>query len=101
MIPALVRMLGAVLIFSACSVDAPVPQTADDESGTETPPLPAPSVQPVDSTISPAVAGEEGRHYQQSADVDLTGDGHVERVVLTARVELDRGRPAWDDGQPV
>ena len=100
MIPALVRVLGAVLIFSACSVDAPVPQTDDDESDEETPVPPPPAVQLVDSTIPPAVAGEEGWHYQQSADVDLTGDGHVERVVLTARVELYRGRPAWDDGQP-
>jgi hypothetical protein len=32
--------------------------------------------------------------------VDLDGDGVEERVVLTARVEMHRGRPAWDDGQP-
>ncbi len=38
--------------------------------------------------------------YQQSADGDLDGDGQLERVVLTARIELIGGRPAWDDGQP-
>ena len=31
---------------------------------------------------------------------DLTGDGAPERVVMTARVEMSRGRPLWDDGQP-
>jgi hypothetical protein len=41
-----------------------------------------------------------GWNYQRSAEADLDGDGQLERVVLTARVELIRGRPAWDDGQP-
>lgn len=100
MIPASLRALGALFVFAVCGVEAPVPQATDDESGAETPALPLPSVQLVDSTISPAVAGEEGWHYQQSADVDLTGDGNLEHVVLTARVEMYRGRPAWDDGQP-
>jgi hypothetical protein len=100
MISAWVRVVGSVFVFYACGVDAPAPQTRDDEPGAETPSLPPPPVQLVDSTIPPAVAGEEGWHYQQSTDVDLTGDGHLERVVLTARVELYRGRPAWDDGQP-
>lgn len=99
MIPGSVRVVGAIFVLVACSVDTPAPQPSDDESAAETA-LPPPSIQLVDSTIPPAVAGEEGWHYQQSADVDLTGDGHLERVVLTARVELYRGRPAWDDGQP-
>ncbi|HSA56773.1 MAG TPA: hypothetical protein VLE53_13770 [Gemmatimonadaceae bacterium] len=54
----------------------------------------------IDSTIPPAVAGEGGWNYHESATADLTGDTLPERVVLTARVELYRGRPAWDDGQP-
>jgi len=62
--------------------------------------LTSPSVQLIDSTIPPAVAGEGGWDYQQSTHADLTGDAQLERVVLTARVELYHGRPAWDDGQP-
>lgn len=100
MISILAGALGAVLLCCACSGDAPAPRTGGDEGGADTTSLAPPSVQLVDSTIPPAVAGEEGWHYQQSADVDLTGDGHLERVVLTARVELYRGQPAWDDGQP-
>jgi hypothetical protein len=61
---------------------------------------PAPLVRLIDSTIPPAVAGAAGWNFQQSAEADLDGDGGPERVVLTARVELYRGRPAWDDGQP-
>jgi hypothetical protein len=57
-------------------------------------------VQLVDPAIPPAVAGADGWNYHQSADADLTGDGQAERIVLTARVEIYRGRPAWDDGQP-
>lgn len=54
----------------------------------------------VDSTITPAVAGEDGWDYHLSSAADLDGDGQSERVVITARVEMVRGRPAWDDGQP-
>lgn len=57
-------------------------------------------VQPIDASIAPAVAGEDGWNYQEVATADVTGDSVPERVVLTARVELYRGRPAWDDGQP-
>jgi hypothetical protein len=79
--------------------DDSAPRGGEDESRAGAP-SPAPSVQPIDSTIAPAVAGEDGWNYHQSSEVDLTGDGLLERVVLTARVELYRGRPAWDDGQP-
>jgi hypothetical protein len=54
----------------------------------------------IDSAIPPAVAGEDGWNFQQSAEADFTGGGGAARVVLTARVEMYRGRPAWDDGQP-
>ncbi len=54
----------------------------------------------IDPDIPPAVAGEDGWGYQQSAEADLDRDGVSERIVLTARAEMVRGRPAWDDGQP-
>jgi hypothetical protein len=95
-----VLVLIAVSVLYGCKVDAPAPPTTDDDSGADIRSPTPPSVQLVDSTISPAVAGADGWHYQQSADVDLTGDGNLERVVPTARVELYRGRPAWDDSQP-
>lgn len=65
------------------------------------PPAAASSASPlVDPSIPPAVAGADGWNWHQSAQADLDGDGKAERVVLTARVEMHRGRPAWDDGQP-
>lgn len=54
----------------------------------------------VEPAMPLAVAGEDGWGYRQAADADLDGDGVAERVILTARVEMIRGRPAWDDGQP-
>ena len=42
----------------------------------------------------------EGWNFQQGTTADLDGDGKAERIVLTARVEMMRGRPIWDDGQP-
>lgn len=54
----------------------------------------------VDTTLARAVGGQGGWNYQQTASADLDGDGRIEKVVLIARVELVRGRPAWDDGQP-
>lgn len=53
----------------------------------------------VDTAIAPAIAGEDGWNYAVTSEADLTGDGVAERAVLTARVEMYRGRPAWDDGQ--
>lgn len=57
-------------------------------------------IQLIDSTIPAAIAGQDGWNYVESATADVMGDSVPERIVLTARVELYRGRPAWDDGQP-
>jgi hypothetical protein len=57
------------------------------------------SAQLIDSTIPPASAGQDGWNYVESATADVMGDSVPERIVLTARVEMYRGRPAWDDGQ--
>lgn len=94
------RVIGTALLLGACGVDTPPPHTGVGGLRVDTSSPASPSIQLVDATIPPAVAGEGGWNYQQSADADLTGDGQPERVVLTARVELSRGRPAWDDGQP-
>jgi hypothetical protein len=94
------RVAGTAVVLCACAKDAPPPRTGNDGLRVDTSSLASPSVQLVDSTIPPAVAGEAGWGYQQSTHADLTGDAQLERVVLTARVELYRGRPAWDDGQP-
>jgi hypothetical protein len=79
----------AVLALVACTVREEPPATT---SGAE------PSF--IDSTIAPAVAGEDGWNHVERASADLYGDSTAEQVVLMARVELVRGRPAWDDGQP-
>lgn len=76
------------------------PAGADTAAAGSGAPQESPPVTLVDSTIPPAVAGEDGWMYRQSAAADLDGDGTGERVVLTARVELIRNRPVWDDGQP-
>jgi hypothetical protein len=89
---------GMILLLGACAVDSRPPQSADGLPAA--PADSAPAAQLVDSSIPPAVAGAGGWNYQQSAGADLDGDGQAERVVLTAKVELYRGRPAWDDGQP-
>lgn len=91
---------GITLLLGACAVDSRPPQAADSVPAAPTDTVAAPAAQLVDSAIPPAVAGAEGWNYQQSAGADLDGDGRAERVVMTARVELYRGRPAWDDGQP-
>ncbi len=88
----------AVAILGACGPEAPPPEPAAPAPPAVDSPMPA--VQLIDSTIPPAIAGADGWNFQQSAEADLDGDGAPERVVLTARVEMYRGRPAWDDGQP-
>ncbi|MBA2291389.1 MAG: hypothetical protein H0W15_02915, partial [Gemmatimonadales bacterium] len=52
----------------------------------------------IDPGQAPAVADTSGWNYRRSASVDIDGDGEVERVVIAVRVEMVRGRPAWDDG---
>jgi hypothetical protein len=54
----------------------------------------------IDTTIAPAIAGEDGWNFHQRVSADFTGDGQPEQVVMTAWVEMIRGQPAWDDGQP-
>lgn len=97
------RLLATVVItLAACACaggDAPPGSGASDRGRVADSPV-ARVAAPIDSTISPAVAGEGGWNYVESTRVDLTGDGIPERIVLTARVEMYRGRPAWDDGQP-
>jgi hypothetical protein len=87
-------------IVGACTTDnAQVAET--DSSATADTLAPAvTSLVLIDSTIPPAVAGEGGWNFQQSLTRDLNADGSAERVVITARVEMYRGQPAWDDGQP-
>lgn len=89
------RIWSAVLVFSlyACAQSPSSDQAQPVD-------LSAPTVDLIDPGMAPAVAGEDGWNYHRSAEADLDGDGSPERVVLTARVELYRGRPAWDDGQP-
>jgi hypothetical protein len=94
------RVVGITLVVGACGGDAAPPYAGRDSLAGDADSLSLPSLVLVDSTIPPAVAGERGWNYQQSGQADLNGDGQLERVVLTARVELYRGRPAWDDGQP-
>jgi hypothetical protein len=98
----------AVLV-AGCAGEAPAPAIDDAVPAPAAPATPAtpaadtslvPLSMVVDSLIPPAVAGESGWNYRQGAESDLDGDGTIERVVLTARVELVRGRSAWDDGQP-
>lgn len=80
-----------VLLLTACAQSQPSqPAAAPGDQ----------AVGLVDPHIPPAVAGADGWNFQRSAELDLNGDGQPERVVLTARVELYRGRLAWDDGQP-
>jgi hypothetical protein len=92
------RYTAMALLLCACAVED---QSA--EPGATRVPTPGGEtrqpVQLIDSTIAPAIAGAGGWNYVQAATADLSGDGEQERVVLTAQVEMYRGRPAWDDGQ--
>lgn len=90
------RILGLLAIVLGCVTETAPPAARGTGADTDS----AMALQLIDSTIPAAIAGEGGWNYQRSASVDLRGDGLPERVVLTARVELVRGRPAWDDGQP-
>lgn len=89
-------MLAAAAFVSGCaSADSPAPAAVDSGSDTASVAI----VVLVDSGQSPAVAGVDGWNYHRSASADIDGDGALERVVIAARVEMVRGRPAWDDGQ--
>ena len=93
--------MGALMACAgACSWEAPPAEAESERIETDVPSPPLSAVPLIDSTIPPAVAGEAGWDYHRSVAVDLDGDGRPERVVLTARVALIRGRPVWDDGQP-
>jgi hypothetical protein len=99
----------ALLTTLACNAEIPPSDAVVANSGSEPvgvtgenpqrAELPQP-IDLVDPAIPPAVAGEGGWGYFRVAEADLSGRGEVERVVLTARVEMIRGQPAWDDGQP-
>ncbi len=95
-----VGVVGAAFWFCACASEAPPANAEGGGTGADADPPATPNVQLIDSALSPAVAGQAGWDYHQGVEVDLTGDGRLERVVLTARVEMVRGQPAWDDGQP-
>ncbi|MGI8844477.1 MAG: hypothetical protein ACR2HZ_12305 [Gemmatimonadaceae bacterium] len=92
-----VRVTAATLLIGGCTSDSAPRDTSAASATTD---RVTSSVQLIDSTIPPAIAGTDGWNYHLSAEADLDGDGQPERVVLTARVELYRSRPAWDDGQP-
>ncbi len=89
--------LAATFALASCAErDEPVMRdsaSADLRAGSRETPL-------IDTSLTLTPAGSDGWNFQQSVSGDLDGDGAEERVVLTARVEMMRGRPAWDDGQP-
>lgn len=87
----------ALLALAACDRGAAPP--AEKAAAADSVAAP-PAVVLVDTAPAPAVGGEDGWSHWRTAVADLDGDGAAERVVVTARVELYRGRPAWDDGQP-
>jgi hypothetical protein len=87
--------LTAALAAAACDSGADRPD-AGPAAAIET----TTATSAIDTSIAPAIGGEDGWNYVQRATADLNGDGTAEQAVLTARVELYRGRPAWDDGQP-
>lgn len=93
----LVVLLATVLLLG-CAAEGPI-EEVEPAVPTGNPAPPA-QIALIDSAISAAIAGEDGWNFQQHVTGDLTGDGQPERVVMTARVELVRGQPAWDDGQP-
>lgn len=96
------RYFALAVLVSGCAGEEPAPVIDDGAPPSATPAADVTISRStvIDSLITPAVAGEDGWNYRQGAVADLDGDGASERVVLTARVELVRGRPAWDDGQP-
>lgn len=97
-------LMAMVVALAACDAGDPGVDPAPPADSAGPGPAPsAPAAPPAATLVDPdqgqAVAGEDGWMYSQSVQADLDADGAAERVVLTARVELYRGRPAWDDGQ--
>jgi len=90
---------GIAAALVGCTADTP-PNDRDPTYGAVTDTSPPDSLELVEASIPPAIAGQGGWNFQQRAEADLAGDGEAEQIVLTAQVELSRGRPAWDDGQP-
>ncbi len=84
----------------ACAPDGTGHASRDSSAAIGMSALQPATIVAIDSTIPPAIAGKDGWNYQQSVSRDLNGDGRAERVVITAKVEMYRGQPAWDDGQP-
>ena len=77
------------------SVSLPTLRTAASDATTV---AGQPAIWRVDSSIPLAVGGDPGWEYQRTAEVDLDGDGVIERAALIAQVLLYRGRPLWEDG---
>jgi hypothetical protein len=89
-------LAASTFLLLACEVQRQTPV----DSTSVAPPDSLQVVQLIDSTIPLAIAGQDGWNYVESATANVMGDSVPERIVLTARVALYRGRPAWDDGQP-
>ena len=53
----------------------------------------------IDDRYSKATAGETGWEYALTASADLDQDGESETLVLVANVSINKGIPAWNDGQ--
>lgn len=87
-------ILALVVLLGACAHLAP--QRGADQQAAET----DSATDLIDPNIPPGVAGRDGWNFHRDAEADLNGDGRAERIVLAARVEWYRGRPAWDDGHP-
>lgn len=97
----LLLSVSMAVLLAACSTETPPPPEPDGIGGAVvTEPAAPEPVDLVDPMIAPAIAGEDGWNFRLTTGADLSGDGTPEQVVLTARVEMVRGRPAWDDGQP-
>jgi len=94
-------------LLAGCEPSPPAPSPVDqvaepssDTAQTRVAVIETPAVDLIDPSIAPAIAGENGWNFVQRAEGDFDQDGQAELLVLTARVELYQGRPAWDDGQP-